>query len=196
MSNDIIINCIEYYTTGVTGNKYTAVSFIDALSGITVCLSDYWCAISDNNDLSAYELLSDSICKITVDYDVTNPWYAALDLGKEDKAHIAKQLSELSTVLSDIAHNKKYDIFRYGLDAFKNSYCLVKDYSVSAPDTMPCDIDYDIRQQMSGKLWMRVKDHPIAFPLYLMDNKDVSSFADVAQLTTDIDCNQQYMKFK
>lgn len=160
------------------------MSFIDALSGLTAFLSDAWHDVSSTynvygSDIQA--LLSDSICKIAISYDVTNPWYAALNLGARDKVHIAKQLSAFHDELEDISQNSKYDIFRYGLDAYKNAYCLLKDYTSMAEYAAvpPCSVDYDVRQQASGKLWMRIKDHPIAFPLYLMDSQ-TSVLADTA----------------
>lgn len=124
------------------------MTFIDALSGLTAFLSDAWHnSVSCNYETATCELLSDSICKLTVGYDVTNPWYAALDLGARDKVHIAEQLSALHDELSDVAQNSKYDIFRYGLDAYKNAYCLLKDYTSIAEyaDVPPCCVDYDIR---------------------------------------------------
>lgn len=93
-----------------------------------------------------------------------NEYYKHLNLSKETREHIIKQLRLCKDEIVDIAMNSKYDIFRYGLDIYGNTYILVKQYDTDDISA----IDYDIRLKTPGTLWMRIKNHPIAFPAYLI----------------------------
>jgi hypothetical protein len=39
------------------------------------------------------------------------------------------------------------------------------------------DIDYDIKCNTPGELWIRLKNHPIAFPAYVLSNNTDLSIA-------------------
>ena len=67
------------------------------------------------------------------------------------------------TTVGDItsAHDpgEEWDIYRYGEDNFGNMYILYKNYGSE-------DLGYKERRDVPGRLWIRLKDHPIAFPAF------------------------------
>lgn len=131
---------------------------------------------------------------------VWNPWYKHLDLSENEASFIAEQLKHYKAYISQVAQHARYDIYRYGLDAFSNSYILVKD---SGSDSLKFyDFDEDYQLSCSGCLWTRIKNHPIAFPAYEYDsyNKLDSSkckFNKCQQITVNSDnCNKDITAFK
>lgn len=61
-----------------------------------------------------------------------------------------------------------YDIYRYGIDSYGNMYCLYKQYQAEAAiSAAPYGgLSYRFRQNTPGELWIRMKDHPLAFPAF------------------------------
>ena len=61
----------------------------------------------------------------------------------------------------------EYDIYRYGEDTLGNSLFLLKSYKYlyaqhkNDPNYRP---SYHEKRNTPGELWMRVKNHPLAFP--------------------------------
>lgn len=71
----------------------------------------------------------------------------------------------MSAKIFDITETKRrerdvYDIYRYGMDSFDNMYILYKRYDDENPS-------YWDKKNTPGQLWIRRKDHPIAFPAIL-----------------------------
>ena len=89
-----------------------------------------------------------------------NPWYTHLDLSENEAKFIAEQLIRYRKLINALAinANSEYDIYKYGLDAFNNSYILVKSGINSK--------DEDEKLNASGYLLIKLKNHPIAFPAY------------------------------
>lgn len=91
-------------------------------------------------------------------------YYSHLGLKDNERDKIADRLSEYRNDIFEITdrHTKSevWDIFKYGLDVAKNAYILYKQYDYSGED----DPTYRDRQNTPGELWIRLSDHPIAFP--------------------------------
>ena len=97
-------------------------------------------------------------------------YYSHLQLKDEDnldRMFIGAQLGspEISARIFDIVQTKSnvrdvYDIYRYGMDSFDNMYVLYKRYGDESPS-------YQDKKNTPGQLWVRRKDHPIAFPAVL-----------------------------
>ena len=93
-------------------------------------------------------------------------FYYPLGLTEQNIEFIARQLNCGLTrdKLADIAasHMRKdvYDIYNYGMDAYGNMYTLYKRYGKDSPT-------YQEKKNTLGEIWVRLKDHPIAFPLVL-----------------------------
>lgn len=91
-------------------------------------------------------------------------FYYPLSLSKKNYQFIANQLSDpyIQDRILDItnSHLRKdiYDIYNYGLDAYDNMYILYKQYNVENPD-------YQLKKNTLGQMWIRLKNHPIAFPI-------------------------------
>ena len=105
-----------------------------------------------------------------------NKWYKHLELTLQERDRICSQLCTFYTDINNIAHSEKIDIFRYGLDIYQNAYCLVKRNDIN--------YDYsDTKLSTAGNLWMRIKDHPIAFPAYAYSAKEGNNFMSQSQIT-------------
>jgi hypothetical protein len=50
-----------------------------------------------------------------------------------------------------------YDIYKYGIDGYGNSYSLLKIYP---------DLRYSTKKNQSGRLWMRLKSYPFSYPAF------------------------------
>ena len=127
---------------------------------------------------------------------IWNPWYKHLDLSKNEALFIAKQLQYYRNYINDVATLTSYDISRYGLDAFGNSYILIKKDIREA--------DEDVKLAADGCLWIRIKNHPIAFPAYEF-GPDITTvygtkrtFKPEQQITyiEQSDCNGEAIAFK
>lgn len=97
----------------------------------------------------------------------------------ETKQYIINQISAYwdghphkGPSIRDITDDRRlddvYDIYRYGIDSYGNMYCLYKLYTL--PDSLsalsPSDASYRFKQSTPGELWIRLKDHPLAFPAF------------------------------
>lgn len=77
--------------------------------------------------------------------------------------YIYNQLKEYFDQICDITDTKDnsnnvYDIYRYGMDKLNNIYVLFKKYDDAAT--------YKQKKNTKGQLWIRLCDHPIAFPAF------------------------------
>jgi len=81
-------------------------------------------------------------------------------------------LTNLSSYLTAVANNPYYNIYRYGRDYFNNMYILVKyDNSIrNIKDAKHLDSDY--WKDKPGIMFMRIKNHPIAFPMMVYDTSN------------------------
>ena len=132
-----------------------------------------------NTDISAYATSANFI-----NSDLFNKYYSNLHLTDKNIEYIRYQLScyhdnLLSIVLanSDI---DKYDIYKYSKDYLGNHYILYKNYNTSLTaeggptlnkntftfndDVTKREENFVNMQNTCGELWIRLKDHPIAFP--------------------------------
>lgn len=78
--------------------------------------------------------------------------------------NIASQLNEYKAQIYDIVNNKTikkdvYDIYKYGRDVYDNSYILYKKYESETPSVKE-------KKDTRGELWIRLSNHPIAFPAF------------------------------
>jgi len=107
-----------------------------------------------------------------------NPWYEEFDLTENECHHIAEQLKAFKDMIEEIvkfSNGTSYDIFKYGLDSSKNSYGLIKKCNIND--------DYDEKCKADGMLWMRVNNHPIAFPAYVLTCQNgIWKDSDLAQI--------------
>lgn len=105
-------------------------------------------------------------------------FYRQLRLELDEKAgtreYIVKQLQQYWGSIDGITQNTSlvdaYDIYRYGIDSYGNMYCLYKWYN-SRPDMVSAvmaqgGFSYRYMQNTPGELWIRLKDHPLAFPAF------------------------------
>lgn len=67
---------------------------------------------------------------------------------------LIKKIIDTKTYKKDV-----YDIYKYGLDQYDNSYILYKYYGEPEPS-------YESKKNKPGRLWIRKKDHPFAFPAF------------------------------
>ena len=93
-------------------------------------------------------------------------YYAPLDIGDVELNIISCQLNEHKDLIKNVisaAGHSAFDIYRYGLDSNENIYVLLKqyDYDKAAVDGK---IPFKEKRNTLGSLWIRLKDHPIAFP--------------------------------
>lgn len=95
---------------------------------------------------------------------------------KEDLDYVVAQVREywdgrrgqgpsISEITRDRPLGEVFDIYRYGVDSYGNMYCLYKQYD---PDMMDGNgrFGYKYAQSTPGELWIRLKDHPFAFPAF------------------------------
>ena len=91
-------------------------------------------------------------------------WYSHLNLQKTNCEKIALQLSVFKDDIYDLYRNRgleeeTYDIYKYGLDRYSNSYLLYKKCHLKD--------SYTDKRNKKGEMWFRFNSHPIGFPLFL-----------------------------
>ena len=162
------IDLRKYNLSAFNGDVFLQGNFIDALKGVE-CINIYT-GIRQNVQW--------------------NTWYEHLDLTLEERMHIVEQLEAFRNEIQLLAQNQGFDIYKYGLDAYNNAYILVKG-SIGSDFR---NKDEDEQRQAAGYLWMRIKDHPIAFPAFVykvVDNTVPDSVADVQAYDKPIDAASQ-----
>lgn len=115
-----------------------------------------------------------------------------------DRDHLVSQLSSLSGALSSIGWTKYTDIYRFGTDIYGTQYFLIKDYGpIDSFDSL-LRYDSNNKKVSSGVLWVKLKDHPLAFPAYVLsgnnrvvDNSRSQVYVDGED---DTDSNQAIFK--
>lgn len=93
-------------------------------------------------------------------------FYQHLNLNDAEIDRICNQLSSYSESIKDIVSEKNsqakvWDIYKYGKDNYDNHYILYKNYydQLSRDDITDKD-----KKDALGELWIRLNNHPIAFP--------------------------------
>lgn len=100
-------------------------------------------------------------------------YYSHLGLTKIQTEKIADQLEEYKDLIKEIVDEKEsindvHDIYKYATDRYENIYVLYKKYDSDNPS-------YNEKQNTTGQLWVRLKDHPIAFPAFYGNNPNVDN---------------------
>lgn len=99
--------------------------------------------------------------------------YKGLNLTDAEAKFIANQLDTFQSIVRSEATQEYHDIYRYGLDLYGNQYILVKSYPSlnihSFEDLLK--VDQQVRKDTPGVLWMKPKNHPIAFPAFALTYK-------------------------
>jgi len=103
------------------------------------------------------------------------------DQRADDRMYIVNQLNEYwnhrgahggGPDIDNITKNRQidqvYDIYRYGIDSDGNMYCLYKQYDQDAflSAYEQGGLSYRYKQNTPGELWIRFKNHPLAFPAF------------------------------
>lgn len=80
----------------------------------------------------------------------------------------APDVPSISGITNDATLDQAYDIYKYGIDSHGNMYCLYKkyDWEVTARSVAHGGLSYRYRQSTPGCLWIRLKNHPLAFPAF------------------------------
>jgi hypothetical protein len=89
-------------------------------------------------------------------------YYEHLNLNNEEINRICDQLSVYSDDILEKAGDKTdlsnvWDIYKYARDKYDNHYILYKNYKDANPSTQK-------KRNTTGELWIRLNNHPIAFP--------------------------------
>lgn len=94
-------------------------------------------------------------------------YYQHLNLPISECIRIANQLEEYKDKILKITTPTStfnvYDIYKYGLDINGNSYILFKQYDYSKLEDL-YHLTYAQKRDTLGEIWIRLADHPIAFP--------------------------------
>ena len=106
-------------------------------------------------------------------------FYSHLNLSDGDKTKICNQLSVYINLIRDIASSKEeekdvWDIFKYGRDTYDNHYILYKKYNIPDGKT----ISVKDKKDTTGELWIRLNNHPIAFPALAGDYPQIDTNHD------------------
>ena len=74
----------------------------------------------------------------------------------------------ISAITNDAPLPDAFDIYRYGIDSYGNMYCLYKQYDGDVVREMAPlgGLSYKYKRSTPGSLWIRLKDHPLAFPAF------------------------------
>jgi hypothetical protein len=112
-------------------------------------------------------------------------FYSNLELTQDNIDFIVKQLSNenIRNRIYEITDNQTkanvYDIYDYALDKSNNIFVLYKRYGKASPT-------YKEKQGALGQVWVRLKNHPIAFPLVSEQESD----RDLSQIKINSSTNQ------
>lgn len=121
-------------------------------------------------------------------------YYSHLNMTNDECEDIANKLSIYIDNIKEIVETENYDVYKYLKDRFNNSYILFKQYNNNSdilynPYTKTRDIllnttiNYDgldlrensekyfkERENTCGEVWIRLENHPIAFPAFYGDS--------------------------
>ena len=129
-------------------------------------------------------------------------YYFHLNLTDEQCYKIADQLRTYQDQIRIIAQRTldqqnspslsgEFDIYRYGEDVYGNAIILLKDYSKIWEQNGGNPPTFNQKKNTPGELWMRIKNHPIAFPAFDLR----STFDDdVSQYNVKVQINKKGKK--
>lgn len=108
--------------------------------------------------------------------DFYKQYYYPLNLNQSQINFICDQLEEHYKQIKDKAEtkaqkNEVWDIYKYGRDAYENAYILYKKYKSDNPTEKE-------KLNTKGELWIRLKDHPIAFPAFQGTHPQIDTRVD------------------
>lgn len=129
------------------------------------------------------EFLADSPSFIQKVQDNTpDSYYYKLSLSQEELNKISEQLRIYEKPIREIVRcprdpkqndktlSAEYDIYKYAQDIYGNSLILFKSYKhlykQHEKDEVKYVPSYNDKKNTPGELWMRIKNHPIAFPAF------------------------------
>ena len=133
--------------------------------------------------------------------DAPESFYHHLNLPEGEQSKIYEQLLAYEHMIKNVATAQgthrlsgEYDIYRYAEDCMGNSLFLLKSYKhlyEAHSDDPNYSPSYHEKRNTPGELWMRVKNHPLAFPAIDLRNgyADLSQYSikqKVNSLATDI----------
>ena len=74
----------------------------------------------------------------------------------------------ISAITNETTLDRVFDIYKYGIDSYGNMYCLYKQYDSDIVRDMAVrgGLSYKYKQSTPGSLWIRLKNHPLAFPAF------------------------------
>lgn len=127
--------------------------------------------LADPNVISS--LLEDNhFSKSETDRTFYEKYYAHLNLNQNQLDQIYQQLVDWHDEIEEIVSTKQYksdvyDIYKYGRDMYDNVYILYKKYNSDDPS-------YAKKRDTGGWLWIRLADHPIAFPAVAFPEEDTA----------------------
>lgn len=109
-------------------------------------------------------------------------YYYKLNLSQEELNKISEQLRIYEKPIREIVRcprdpkqndktlSAEYDIYKYTQDIYGNSLILFKSYKhlykQHEKDEAKYVPSYNDKKNTPGELWMRIKNHPIAFPAF------------------------------
>lgn len=165
----------SYVMTDSTG-KITSNTFYNAVSETIeqYCVSNDVKSIIDNK---VNGTMLSSLTKSAVSEAVTNGmphtffenYYMHLNLADAQCQYIAEQMNEYYVDINSVTESKsltdQYDIYKYGLDVYKNSYILFKKYDYSQVEQIE-ELTYRQKRNTLGRMWIRMAHTPLAFPAF------------------------------
>lgn len=96
-------------------------------------------------------------------------YYTQVDLTTAEARRIGEQLQEYKDDIIELTDPKpeadQYDIYKYGIDINKTHYALFKKYDCSGLESLD-ELTYEAKRNTLGRMWIRLGDHPIAFPAF------------------------------
>lgn len=96
---------------------------------------------------------------------LASAYYSYLNLTSSMQNKITNQLVEFYNNIKDL---ENYRIYKYGKDSFDNVYILYKKNNLD---------------NEKGQLWIRLKNHPIAFPAFILDSINPLLLSEYGQIT-------------
>lgn len=106
--------------------------------------------------------------------DNTNEFYKDISLNQIEREEIANQLTKFAdNIITYVATDCRWSIYRYGKDYYGNAYILVKyDPNISSITQYSKKLDEDFHKNDLGVMFMKKKNHPLALPMMIYEKSD------------------------
>lgn len=101
---------------------------------------------------------------INTESSISSSYYTGIVLTDAEKNKISQQLVEFYNNIKELQY---YKIYKYGKDTFGNVYMLYKKGN---------------NDDEKGQLWIRLKNHPLPFPAYIID-EETGNLSTLGQVT-------------